>query len=80
MFREIEEVLVLQMKKGNHLGQTFCPGDLWILSENSILMLLAILTGVIDMVGGKLTKVYEYWRSNSYPFSFFGCDLDIFKN
>lgn len=37
--RETKEVLVLQMKKGNHLGQTSCLRDLWIPLGDNILVL-----------------------------------------
>lgn len=51
-------MLGLQMKKGNPLVQTFYPGDLWIPLEGNTLVLLAILTGVIDMVDANLIEVF----------------------
>jgi hypothetical protein len=58
IYREIEEVLGLLMKKGNHLGQTSYLRALWIRLEGNTLALLAILIGVIGMVYAKQTKVF----------------------
>ena len=55
--RETREVLDLQLRSDSHLRRTSYPEDMWILSESSILVLLAILTGAIGMVDVKQTKV-----------------------
>lgn len=45
------------MKNGNPSGQTFYPGDMWILLEGNTLVLLATHTGAIDTVDANLTEV-----------------------
>lgn len=55
--REIVEVQALQLKKGNHSRLIFCPKVLLIHFENSIPMLLDIVTGVIGIMPGRPTKV-----------------------
>jgi hypothetical protein len=52
-------VLGLPMKKGSHLGQTSCLGDLWIPLDGNTQELLAILTGVIGTVVAKLIEVFS---------------------
>jgi hypothetical protein len=52
-------VLGLPMKKGSHLGQTSCLGDLWIPLDGNTQELLAILTGVIGTVLAKLIEVFS---------------------
>ena len=55
--REIVEVQALQLKKGNHSRLILCPKVLLIHFENSIPMLLDIVTGVIGIMPGRPTKV-----------------------
>lgn len=60
------------MKKDSHLAQTSCLRDLWTPLEDSILVLLATLTGVIDMGHAKLTEVFPT------PYSYYLLNLDSF--
>ncbi|THG19766.1 hypothetical protein TEA_008320 [Camellia sinensis var. sinensis] len=61
-------VLVLQMKKDNHSRKISYLKVLWIPLESSILVLLAIRTGVTGMVDAKTIERWLTWR-NSFAFA-----------